>query len=220
MSGSSSPFEIKRPKKKSSDDGLWLMSFSDLSCILISFFILLLSFSKIDKQKFDNVQTGMSAKKATQDNLKTMAEKLDKEIKQQHLEDSMQVKLDSDGLAVEFKDAMLFSSGSADANPKFATAVGPVMAVIAKTPDRYSLHFEGHTDDVPMKGGAFNSNWELASARGLTLLQQFQVKGIEEARMNVISYAHTRPKVAIANLTGDALQRARAANRRVVIRID
>jgi len=213
--------EIKKSKVKKAE-ALWLTSFSDLSLILIAFFVLQLSYSKVDKKKYDNIQTSMNAKivEKKDDNLKVINDKLMKELKKQKLDQSASVQLNANGLAVEFKDGLLFGSGSAKSNPKFVQTVGAVMKLIAASPDRYHVVIEGHTDDTPMRSKDFQSNWELSAARGFALMRQFKSRGVREDRMSVEAFAQTRPKVAIAGLKGDALDKARAANRRVVIRIE
>jgi chemotaxis protein MotB len=101
-----------------------------------------------------------------------------------------------------------------------AAPVAKVMQVISRAAGRYHLVIEGHTDDRPIKRGSlFPSNWELSSARGIALLRQFEQKGVKDGFVSVESFAHTRPKVALAGLNGAELEQARAANRRVVIRI-
>ena len=52
------------------------------------------------------------------------------------------------------------------------------------------------------------------------MLNQFKKKGVSEKRLSVISYAHTRPKIAYKGKKGRKLRAARNANRRVVIRIE
>ena len=218
---SSAAPEIKKSKVKKAE-ALWLMSFSDLSLILIAFFVLQLSFSKVDKKKYDNIQTTMNAKivEKKEDNLKVLNEKLLNELKKQKLDQSASVQLNTNGLAVEFKDGLLFGPGSAKSNQKFTVTVGAVMKLIAASPDRYHVVIEGHTDDTPINSRDFQSNWELSAARGFALMRQFKARGVAESRMSVEAFAQTRPKVAIAALKGEDLAKARAANRRVVIRIE
>lgn len=209
----------KKSKVKKSE-ALWLMSFSDLSMILIAFFILQLSYSTVDKKKLDNVQTAMDAKPSKDDNLKSINEKLIKEVKRLNLDKSAEVRLDAAGLSIEFKDGVLFPSGSANANPKFTEVVGSVMKLIGASPDKYHIVIEGHTDDTPIRTKDFQSNWELSAARGFTLMRRFLGNGVAENRMSVEAFAHTRPKITTAGLSGDELTRARSANRRVVIRVE
>lgn len=215
------PTEIKKSQVKKKE-ALWLTSFSDLSMILIAFFVLQLSYSKVDKKKYDNVQTAMNAKivEKKTDNLRVIDEKLRKELQKMKLDKSASVKLDATGLIVEFKDGLLFTSGSSRANPQFEQTVGSVMKLIATTPDRYHIVIEGHTDDTPINSKEFRSNWELSAARGFALMRQFKDRGVREDRMSVEAFAQTRPAMPISGLKGEALAKARAANRRVVVRIE
>jgi chemotaxis protein MotB len=124
------------------------------------------------------------------------------------------------GLSLEFRDQTLFAPGSAAPNPATAPVINEVMATIAKAPGNYKMVFEGHTDDTPVGRGKYRSNWDLASARGVALLDDFKARGVAEKRMSVVAFAHTRPKIKVDGLTGEALKKARAANRRVVIRLE
>ncbi|WP_304439978.1 flagellar motor protein MotB, partial [Oleiphilus sp. HI0061] len=44
---------IPRPKPKASGSSGWIVTFADLMSLLLTFFILLLSFSKMDLQKYE-----------------------------------------------------------------------------------------------------------------------------------------------------------------------
>jgi flagellar motor protein MotB len=225
--GSSTPPGIKK-KLKVKDDGLWLTSFADLSLQLMCLFALLLSFSTMDKNKFENVKDGIVGEPSTKksqnknptqvENLKQISSKLMKEIKAQKL--NAKVSFDIDGVAVEFDDQLFFASGAADLNAQYRPLTDKLLAIIAKSPTKYNLVFEGHTDDVPPgRKLRFASNWELSSARGLSLLNEMARRGVSQERMSVTSYAQTKPKVPITDKKGEQLEAARKANRRVVIRI-
>ena len=201
------------------------MSFGDLCLILISFFILLLSYSTINQKKADIMREAVQSKttpleQAKKDSLTAVSKRIENEIKRLKLEKNAQVTFDEAGVAIEFKDGLLFSVGSASSNPNFQEVVGQVMRLIASTPEKYQLRIEGHTDDIPIKTPQYASNWELSSARGIALMHQFALKGVDESRLSVVAYAQTRPKRPTLGLAGKALAQARAANRRVVIRIE
>lgn len=218
-------FHHSIPVKKFSrkkDEGLWLMSFSDMSMILISFFILQLSFSTINQQKADILREAVQTKKfeAKKDSMTAVSKRIGNEIKRLNLSNNAHVIMDSTGVLVEFKDGLLFPPGSSDGNPQFAAIVGQVMKVIATSPDRYKIKIEGHTDDVPIRSPKFASNWELSASRGIYLMRQFAARGVREDRISVVALAHTRPKKPVAGLSGPELEQARAANRRVVIRLE
>jgi len=218
-----------RPKRKLKVKGedLWLTTFSDMSFLLLCFFVLLLSFSTMNKQKFDNVADGMAAKTPIKDpvvvqeqktNLKTLSKAILDEIKRLKLRAT--VIYDADGIAVEFDEKLFFTSGSAQLGPEYRPMTAKLMQIIAKSPKHYKVIVEGHTDDVPVGEKAkFASNWELSAARGVAMLAELKRLGADETRMTVSAYAHTRPKVAIADKSRAELAQARAANRRVVIRI-
>lgn len=211
-----------RKFKRQKEDGLWLMSFSDMSMILISFFILQLSFSSVNQQKLDVLREAMQSSKfiSKKDSLTAVSNRIDNEIKRLQLDKNASVQLDQTGIIVEFKDGLLFSTGSSDGNPQFTAVVNQVMKVIAGAPTHYKLRIEGHTDDVPIKSTKFASNWELSSARAIYLMRMFAARGVDERRLSVQAFAHTQPKRPTAGLTGKDLEQARASNRRVVIRIE
>jgi chemotaxis protein MotB len=220
------PFRyVPKKSKVKKSEGLWLTSFADLTIILMCFFVMQLSYSNTDKRKYERVKSAMTplaAKKLEKqvDNLETLSNKINKAIIDKNLEKSVILKSDINGLSIEFKDAMLFEVGSADVDTKYAKIADQVMSAIAKAPGDYRLIFEGHTDDIPVTSGKFRSNWDLSSARGVALLNTFRQRGVDESRMSIQSYAHTRPKVVYTDLKGESLKTARAANRRVVIRIE
>jgi chemotaxis protein MotB len=216
---------VSKKSKVKKSEGLWLTSFADLSILLMCFFVMQISYSTPDKRKYEQVKNAlqsMNAKKPVQEieTLESLSKKITKAIKDKKLEKTVNVNYDINGLSIEFKNAMLFAVGSADVDARYAKLAEQVMGAIAKAPGDYRLIFEGHTDDLPVTSGKFRSNWDLSSARGIALLDSFKKRGVEESRMSIQSYAHTRPKVGYGGLKGEDLKTARAANRRVVIRIE
>lgn len=221
---SSEPNETTRPGRKpkvKKSENLWLLSFSDLSFVLLCFFVLLLSFSETSTRKFERITEGMKAhaREAELGGLKELSDKVEKAIRKRGLEQAAQVTYDAKGVAVEFKDVMLFARGSARPNPRFRRVADKVLDTIATAPTRYELVFEGHTDDTPMRGRRYDSNWDLSAARGISLLEEFRNKGVKRERMSVRAFADTRPKIPVEGRKGSKLEQARRANRRVVIRI-
>ncbi len=216
---SANPPRIKVKKK----EALWLYSLTDLTFILMAFFALMLSMSKPDRQQFDQVASAVQAQNPASEklaNLTVVAEDLEKAIKQQKLEDDIKVRIDINGLLLQFGEKLVFASGSAQASPNFENTTEKVLSVLSQAPDRYIIHIEGHTDDQPIQSKLFKSNWELSAARGITLLKLLQERGLDEKRMRVQAVAHTQPKIPVEGKTGQSLLEARRANRRVIIRLD
>lgn len=220
-----SPLRPRKSKVKKSE-ALWLMTFSDLSFVLLCFFILMFSYSSPDSKKFDNVRQGMTAKASNvepraeiSDSLKSIEQEIQKLITENKLEHVAQVTFDTAGVAVEFKDHALFKSGSARVQAENEELISQVLKAIAATPERYKLEVEGHTDDLPIHTRRFRDNWDLSAARAISLLHRFQTEGVASERISVQAFANTRPKVPLHDKKGEALHAARAHNRRVVIRI-
>ena len=162
-----------------------MLTFADLSFILMCFFALLLSMSKPNVKRFENVIQGMSQTKTISKgqqkdakNLQQVYESVKKEIKKKKLTKTASVKYDSDGVAIEFTDKLVFSPGSAQTSPYFKTVSRKVLDLIAKSSKDHRITIEGHTDDTPLgRSSRYKNNWELSSARGVSMLQLFKKKG-------------------------------------------
>ncbi|HEX7928024.1 MAG TPA: OmpA family protein [bacterium] len=74
------------------------------------------------------------------------------------------------------------------------------------------VRVEGHTDNVPLSGGTFRSNWNLSAARAANIADFMVREGnVTPQRVSAIGYGEFRP---IASNSTDA---GRARNRRVEI---
>lgn len=194
------------------------MSYSDLVTNLMAIFVLLFSMSTLDAAKFDTVSSEVTQRQT--DNLAELQKKIDAKVAQHGLTEEVRTSLGWDGLRVVFQGSSMFKSASASLIPKHVSRLAPVFEVLASSDPLYKITLEGHTDDVPLrKGSVYPDNWVLSSARGVSLLHVLEARGIPFERMSVGGYAHTRPVVDPSQLKGEELQKARALNRRVVIRV-
>src|SRR5438270_450800 len=132
------------------------------------------------------------------------------------LKDKVKTRDDAEGLGIEFRDALLFDSGSAKVRDQAQPAIAEVARLLGELPGRPVI-IEGHTDEVPINTGSFHSNWELSSQRAINVLQALHTSGVARERMSARAYADTRPLPSAAEK--DVEQR-RASNRRVVIRVE
>lgn len=178
---------------------------------------------KQDKEKFEHIKEGMVEKNNVNqtESMRQVADKLKKVIEQKKLTSVAEVKYDADGMQIELKNKLLFKSGSFALNENFDKAAHQIIKLLTKLGNNYQIKIEGHTDDVPYHDSAGHfTNWELSAARGFAMMRKLQEAGIKENHLSVVAYAHTRPKVPYEGLKAKALERARAANRRVIIRIE
>ncbi|MCB9663526.1 MAG: OmpA family protein [Alphaproteobacteria bacterium] len=105
---------------------------------------------------------------------------------------------------------VLFASGSADLSEGGAGAIAEVAAILASIPDR-RFQVEGHTDDVPIHTQRYPSNWFLAAARAIGVVNSLVANGMAAEDVSAAAFADTRP--VAANDTDEG----RAANRRIEI---
>ena len=199
------------------EDTSWLIPYVDVISLLLSFLILALAMSKVDLHRFEKVSAAIS-KHSPPPSLDLLKEKIDGVIASQGLSDQVKTVVDDSGLKMELKNALLFESGQADITPTGRSAINRVAKLLPSIDSRYQIAIEGHTDDVPIHTGRFDTNWELSSARAINVLKLFTTAGIDPQHLSAQGYADTRP---VAPIQGDATAqaRARAENRRVVIRV-
>ncbi|MBN1913294.1 MAG: OmpA family protein [Candidatus Omnitrophica bacterium] len=87
-----------------------------------------------------------------------------------------------------------------------------VARVLKEEAARFNIGIEGHTDNVPIKHSGWKSNWELSTARSLSVLHYLaDNKGISPERLSSIGYGEYHPVATNATSEG------RKMNRRVEI---
>ena len=211
----------------SSHTGSWIVSYADMMTIILTFFILLLSISTIAQTKYELLVQAFTGERAG--NLMEVKEEIDKIIEEQELGGEIATKLDKDGLTIEFSNALLFLSGKADLRQEADKAFAPIERhLVGSLEQKYGLVIEGYTDDVPISNAEFHSNWDLSASRAIHVMQRLVGAGLDPRRLSVKGYANTRPATevdltdaqALQALSSAQLEAARAANRRVIIRID
>ncbi|MEP3855448.1 flagellar motor protein MotB [Porticoccus hydrocarbonoclasticus] len=264
----------------------WMATFADLMSLLMCFFVLLLSFSELDVQKYKQIAGSMKNAFGVQNQVKVMdipkgtsiiaqefspgetrptpaetinqitadttkqslrvgnpeapdldAKKLSEEQTKALLEEKLKnliadtkadadklreilkkeidegkIDIDNEGRAItiRIREKGSFPSGSATLHPDFI----PVMVTLRKALKDIAgkIAVEGHTDDVPITGSRFRSNWDLSSSRALSVTHEL-IEGdeLDDDRFMVIGRADTQP------FQGNTSPQNRAQNRRVEI---
>ncbi len=212
--------------ESSSNKISWMVSYADIMTIILTFFVLLLSIATIAQNEFDLLVESITGHKVG--NLRDVQTHIDKVIDQQGLDGQISTKIDRDGLKIQFDNALLFDSGSAELTPQAAEILAPISADLAKKlQPTYGITIEGYTDDVPISNERFRSNWELSTSRAINVMRRLRETGFDSKRMSIQGFADTRAATGIDlhdaaqtdKLTPEQLQKVRAANRRVVLRI-
>jgi chemotaxis protein MotB len=204
--------ELEAMLGKGQEDELWLISYADLLTLLIGFFVLLLAVSPVKPAQFERMAASISGGAPAP--LEELKQKVDEFITQEGLQQQVLTREEADGLAIEFKDALLFDSGSADIRADGNKAIGSIARMLRTLPSR-AVVIEGYTDDVPIRNSRFASNWELSSQRAINVRTALEQGGVGREWMSVRGFADTRRVDAQGSP-----EEQRAANRRVVIRVE
>ena len=208
-------FDAEEPLHENTpQDELWLISYADLLTLLIGFFVLIIASVPLRRASFERIAAALSGSRQAAP-LDRLREKVDQMVERSpELRDRVRTRDDAEGLGIEFKDALLFDSGSAALRPDARPLIGEIARLLQELPAR-PVTVEGHTDDVPISTRSFRSNWELSSQRAVNVLNGLEAAGIQRGRISTRAWADTRP----LETQGDLEQR-RSANRRVVIRVE
>lgn len=103
-----------------------------------------------------------------------------------------------------------FSSGSADLTDSARQIMDRLGAAAAGKNARVTV--TGHTDDVPINGGPFRDNWDLAAARAASVVRALGETGaVDPDRLTAVSRGESDP------IDSNATEAGREKNRRIEI---
>jgi chemotaxis protein MotB len=204
--------DLNAPAEPQQDE-LWLISYADMLTLLLGFFIVIVAAVPMRHATFERIAASISGNKSAP--LQQLRERVEDLVaKNPELRERVVARDDLESLGIEFKDALLFDSGSAEIRPEGKRAIAEVGRLLETLPARPVL-VEGHTDEVPIRTARFHSNWELSSQRAINVLAALEASGIPRERLSARAYADTRPRE-----TQGTIEDRRLANRRVVIRVE
>ncbi len=182
--------------------------------------------TEVEKEFLDVDQKGMNDSQVLDiDEAKAAVQaQLEKEVEQQavELKELLEQEIDAGLLEIETENTKIiirirekgsFQSGRANLNPEFFEVISKITEVIAVTPG--NIVVAGHTDNIPISTKRFRSNWELSSARAVTVVHAIlSNSSIDAGRMKIEGHADSSP--LMANDSRDN----RAKNRRVELIIE
>lgn len=116
---------------------------------------------------------------------------LEKFISENHLQANVTIQDTRRGVEITFKEVVLFDPGKAILKPSSFKTLDSISGLIKTLPNPISI--EGHTDNVPIKNSRFPSNWELSSARAVSVLHYFESKNIAKNRLQFVGYGENKP---------------------------
>ncbi|MBI5478924.1 MAG: OmpA family protein [Deltaproteobacteria bacterium] len=208
---------LSHPRSAEGEDvtAFWLITYSDMVTLLLSFFLLMFSFTLLGEQRQEElvrslnvVAEGGQAKPEPAADLEARARQIAAQLRGR---EAAWVETSEAEVTVGLPSSVTFALGDAALQPQAREDLTKVARILAGMPNL--VRIEGHTDDLPIRSAAFPSNWHLSSARAQSVLRLFLEHGLDPRRLQVVGYADTRPR------RPNDSEEGRRANRRIEIKL-
>jgi chemotaxis protein MotB len=217
----------------------WLAAFGDLMSLLLCFFVLLLSMSTMDAKKVEEamgslagamsvleggIMSEVSHKRIqiavpveetmeTDDQVNKIQEAVQEMNEMNQKGHGPEVTLEDAeaGFVIKLPSQLLFKPGSAQIESEDAILfLKRIALLIDNMPNDVDVSVRGYTDNQPpTKDSPYKDNWELSSARAISVLQELILDGVKPERMHAAAYGQYRP------IATNATKEGREKNRRV-----
>ena len=207
----------------------WMATFTDMTTLLLTFFVLLMSMANFDKVKMEQSfgilagssgimtnpsvtplsQMNIVAKRSIKDTVTKTEDQIEEQIKSmmhgQNMDNMVSVVKTDKGLSVRILDSALFNSGSSELLPQAGPILDRIINIVKDS--SYYINIEGHTDDT----GSPDFNWKLSTERALSVIDYFVKADFNPVRLSASGYGQYHP--ILPNIT----EQNRSMNRRVEI---
>jgi chemotaxis protein MotB len=220
----------------------WLLPYSDLMTLLLAVFIVLFAVSQVDEQKATMMSDEFSGTMMTESyviqridaknqameenqvndsngvgddddelrDLEELKEKLDNKLVEENMLDHVETYIDKRGLVISMHNAIIFDPGKAEIKEEYEKAMLEIAEIITSTGNY--IRIEGHTDNIPMNSEIYPSNWELSSARAISVVRLFvDIAKATPDKFLAVGYGEYRP------VADNKTEAGRAKNRRIDI---
>ncbi|MCP4145481.1 MAG: OmpA family protein [bacterium] len=209
----------------------WIMTYGDMMSLLLTFFILLVSYSTIQESKFEEATNSLQGAfgvlssppttikmeevvvselhKKERDDIVYEIQKLEETLVEENMDNMVDLQLTKDGVLFNVDSSCLFASGKAALKPDSKSILSSLQGFLAKF--SHDIEINGHTDSIPIHTAQFPSNWELSSSRAISVARFFQNEGLVPSRIKAIGFGEYKP------IADNSDSEGRAKNRRVEI---
>lgn len=201
----------------------WMVTFSDLLTLLLTFFVLRISMGVIDPESIHEFlhQERRSVSSRAQNISRDIAERLRLVLGEPEADPARPgvLTFPNDITLEEREDAAKLSLGGGtfvSGSRELSEEAQRVVRLIARAVvhEDVSVQIAGHTDDVPIQSAEFPSNWELSAARAITVANLMIEAGIDAAAISAVGYAETLP------VASNETPEGRHLNRRVEVLLE
>jgi chemotaxis protein MotB len=213
----------------------WLVSYADFVTLLFALFVVLFASSQHDRRTFRSVsdavkngfkdlgafnatssptdqqrevEIGPTDAKPVIDTRELEEAKLRKALGKEIEQQQVVLKSTPEGFVISLHELGFFDSGQATLLPGAAETIKRIAVVLMQY--GLDMRVEGHSDNVPIHNAAFNSNWELSTARATAVaMMLLKESSFDPKLMSIAGYAEYHPSASNDTPEG------RRSNRRV-----
>ncbi|MFI5361641.1 MAG: flagellar motor protein MotB [Elusimicrobiota bacterium] len=194
---------------------LWMIPYADLMSTLVLLFMSLFAYSYSEHPpEYDRALAHMEKELASgaqadaRAHETDLAVKIKAELGRLGLSE-FGVRVTSRQVRLTLPNPVLFGEGSARLSPAAGAVLAPLARLFAECSN--PIRIEGHTDDVRIVGGRFQSNWELSAARSFAVAEFLTKSGLSPERFEARGYGQYKPLASNETAAG------REQNRRIEI---
>jgi chemotaxis protein MotB len=206
-------FNRKKSLNKDNTDR-WLLTYADMITLLLAFFIVMYSMSRLDAKKFGQISEELNivlkgGKQALVKyieeqetngrgimkigSLAMIQQQIEQRFKEVEKQSMIQTEVTERGLVVHIMESTLFKEGSATLLPGALDVLDMIYEKIKDAPNH--VRIEGHTDDKPINNEQFKSNWELSTARATAVVNYFIANhNFPPDKISALGYGEYRPR--------------------------
>ncbi|MBA2881307.1 chemotaxis protein MotB [Desulfosalsimonas propionicica] len=224
---------VQRKKKNKESNGpsapAWMVTYSDMVTLLLTFFVLMLSMAEMDKVKFQRAVVSLQGAFGIMENkppeetqtdvivpeiepiplemLQSVYRKMLLDLQKLELDEDIELVKDRGAIVLRIKEKVLFDLGSTRLKKEAEPVLGKVARLVKPLP--FQVRIEGHADSQPF-GARDQTNWDLSAQRAIGVVKFIaQNELLSLDRLSAVGYGDQKP------LVPNDTPENRALNRRV-----
>lgn len=212
----------------------WLVTFTDLVSLILTFFVLLFSMSNVNVGDWQNIIDSLSrtlrptpekivkAQTATFNigtiyrrqaiDLNYLSSVIEEGIKDIELLSDTQVMLLEDRLVIALPGDLLFQPGRAEMTERAREAMFVFGGLLGNIDNEIGVN--GHTDPAPPAGSEYASNWELSTGRAAAVANALRAAGYKN---DIIAFGYAASRYNQLPRVADETRRALARRVDIVV---
>lgn len=209
-------YKRKKAEPHKSSAPRWMVTFTDLTMLVLVFFVLLFAMSQIDLLKFKAIAESYANRKILDFypslvpgdeegagdellpdegiplSLEDFVEYIREYLEDKGLEELIVANRTERGAVIVLQEQVLFETGEAEIKEEATDFLDKVGEALKNLPNMVKV--EGHTDNRPINTYRYPSNWELSTARSSSVIRYLTEKhGLDSKRFIAVGYGDTRP---------------------------